>query len=292
MNLPLNEWSVELRDESFIGNDSWNRFESLVKILTEECDVQKILFTKDDLSILNGEIFALQSRTARQRLLTFSDKYFERYYNYPIEDEFICPDEYTLDKKAVLLTMAYKENIPSVSILYDDTFSCNSFKACCYNVQKGKVSTVVLQNLHIGNWEEYEEFFFIGVPSSGLNPRFSPIWNLGRTRKFCEALPSLDGLSKEEKNSIFISEGSYVANLNGWVEDRRLSSINSKALNKIRHVFRPVKFKHQDAAYLSIDIEKRAFELLDRKGRHVMEISYLGDKTSGYKPNHDIILKG
>lgn len=291
MNLPLNEWSVVLRGESIIGNDSWNRFESFVKILTEECDVRKILFTKDDLSILKGEIFAIQSRTERQRLVTFFDRYLEKHYDYPIEDEFICQNEYTKEGKSVLLTMAYKEKIPLVSILYDNTFLCNSFKAYYYNVQKSKGSTVFLQNLHINNWQDYKNFFFIGVPSRDLNPQSNPIWNLERTKKYCEALSGLEGLSKEEKNSMFIREGSHIANLNGWVEDKRLSSINSKAINRIRHVFRPVKFKHQDAAYLSLDLEKRAFELLDRKGKHIMEISYLGDKTSGYKPNHDIILR-
>lgn len=291
MILPLNEWAVALRPKTLIGNEPWNGFIKLVKTLADTYDVQKILFTKNDVSVFFEEVLTLQSKTEKLRMTTFFNKYIEKYTEPCFSEEYIYKEEATKENMALLLTIAYNRNIPTVSILYDMTFACNTFNAYLYNIQKERKNIVVLKNIHTENLEEYKDFFFTGIPSRELNPQLAPIWNRDRTKKYCDSLPSLKGMSKEEKNSLFIQEATHVARLNGWIEDRYLSKINSTFHNKIRHVFRPVKFKNQDAAYLSIDLEKRAFELLNHRGKHLREISYLGEETSGYKPNHDIILK-
>ncbi len=290
MKLPLNEWAAAIRSETFIGNEPWNEFEQLVKTLANEYDIQKILFTKSDASDLQKEFYALQSRTEQQRMKTFYDKYIEKYTVSSFSDEYICREVKMKESVAVLLTVAYSEKVPTVSILYDDAFACDSFKACLFDSRKEKGKTVILKNLHIENLEIYKEFFLTGIPPRELNPQSNPIWNVEKTKKYYDTLPSLIGLSKEEKNYLFIQEGTHVARLNGWEKDKNLSEINSTS-QKMRHVFRPKKFKDKDAAFLSIDFEKRAFELLNHRGKHLGEISYLGEKNTGPKPNHDIKLK-
>lgn len=289
MNLPLNEWAVAIRPGNITGNEPWNGFVELTKILVDQYDVQKILFTKSDAADFRKEVFALQSKTERERLLTFFDKYIGKYTEPCPVEEYICQEEGKKDNGAVLLTMAYNENLPIVSILYDNTFACDAVKACLYNRRKEKVTVVNLKNLYAGNLERYNDFFFTGIPPRKVKPQSEPIWNLERTKMYCDTLPSLAGLSKNEKTSRFVQEGTHVAQLNGWVKDKKLSEINSTP-QKMRHVFRPEKFRDNEAAYLSIDLEKRAFELLDHRGRHLREISYLGEKNTGYKPNHDIRL--
>ena len=178
----------------------------------------------------------------------------------------------------------------SASIVYDNCFACDSFDAYLHNSDKNKGKNVSVKNLHIGNVERYGDDLLTGVPDRSIDPISNPIWNIDKTKRYCESLSEFSMLSRGEKIVRLKQEGTFVARLNGWIEDKMLSSINSND-EKIRRIFRPIKFKHSEAAFLSIDFEKQAFELLDHRGKHLREISYLGDVNTGYKRGHDIKLK-
>lgn len=290
MELPLNEWDVALRPGAFMSCKAWYDFMELMDILAKEYDVQKVLFPKNEASILHGEIFELQPKNLCQKIKRFYDKFVKKHTDSSEYNEYICRDENSKENIAMLLTLAYTEDKPTISIVYDNLFACDSFDAYLHNSDRNKGKNVSIKNLHLGNVERYRDDLLTGVPDQSINPIFNPIWNIEKTKKYCDSLPDFSSLSIGERIVRLKIEGTFVARLNGWIEDERLSSINSSN-EKIRRIFRPIKFKHSEAAFLSIDFEKQAFELLNHRGKHISEISFLGRVNSGYKSGHDIKLK-
>ena len=290
MELPLNEWDVALRPGAFMSCKPWHDFMALMDILAKEYDVQKVLFPQNEASILRREIYELQSDNLRQRVKYFYSRFVKKHTDSPEYNEYICRDEKSKEDIAMLLTLAYTEDKPTISIVYDNCFACDSFDAYLHNSDKNKGKNVSVKNLHIGNVEVYKDDLLTGVPDRNVDPISNPIWNIEKTKRYCESLPEFSMLSRGEKIVRLKQEGTFVARLNGWIEDEYLSPINSND-EKIRRIFRPIKFKHSEAAFLSIDFEKQAFELLDHRGKHLREISYLGDVNTGYKRGHDIKLK-
>lgn len=290
MELPLNEWDVALRPGTFMSCKSWNDFMALMNILADKYDVRKVLFPKNEASILHGEIYELQQKNLRQRIITFYDKFINKHTDSSEYNEYICRDEKSKDDIAMLLTLAYTEDKPTISIVYDNLYACDSFDAYLHNSDKNKGKNVSVKNLHIGNIEVYRDDLLTGVPDRSVDPISNPIWNIEKTKKYCDSLPDFSTLSRGERIVRLKQEGTFVARLNGWIEDERLSSINSSD-EKIRCIFKPNKFRHSDAAFLSIDFEKQAFELLDHRGKHIREISYLGKVNTEFKRGHDIKLK-
>lgn len=290
MELPLNEWDVALRSGSFLSCKSWHEFMALMNKLADEYDVQKVLFPQNEASILHKEIHELKSENVRLKIKIFYNKFVKKHADSSKSNEYICRDENSKEDIAVLLTLAYTKNMPAVSIVYDNSFICDSFAAYLHNSEKNKGKDVSVKNLHIGNVEIYRDDFLTGVPERSVNPISNPIWNIEKTKRYCESLPDFSKLPRGERIVRLKQEGTFVARLNGWIEDERLSSINS-GREKIRRIFKPVKFRYSEAAFLSIDFEKQAFELLDHRGKHIREISFLGKVNTGFKRGHDIKLK-
>lgn len=80
---------------------------------------------------------------------------------------------------------------------------------------------------------------------------------------------------RNEKVALFRTYGKDVAELNFYKKKQNLSQINSNS-NQIRDIY-----ESQNTAgnkiYLSIDIEKGAFEVCNYRGHHLREILFNGD---------------
>lgn len=95
--------------------------------------------------------------------------------------------------------------------------------------------------------------------------------------------------ARNEKVALFRTFGKDIAELNFYKKNQNLSQINSNP-NQIRDIY-----ESQNSAgnkiYLSIDIEKGAFEVCDFRGRHLKEILFNGHFNSGAQANHSIKLQ-
>lgn len=288
MKLPLNEWTVAEWEAPILGNVAWDEFVVLVDEMTEKSCCQKILVPVSFSSTLKREIFTLDSKERILKYRLFVDKRIERCEHELSNDRYICKDE-TGSNPSILLTIANNENLPVVSITFTAEYRCDSFEAYSFS-GLGKGRLVKIQNLYFGNRENYWDELSIGRPGRDINPIERPIWNEARTRVYVNTLIDLTRVEPGEKKAHLLTEGREIARMNGWVEDDILSAINSGP-DKIRHIFRPTKFRHCDSAFLSIDFEKRAFELHDHKGKHLGEYSYLGVKREDGRADHNIKLK-
>ncbi len=87
------------------------------------------------------------------------------------------------------------------------------------------------------------------------------------------------------KRGLFFDTGTEIAEMNGWVHDKRVSRINST-----HHRKRKVFVARNPTAYLSIDFMHGAFELHDRDGIHIGEYNFTGvNLNSTYNDNsHNI----
>lgn len=290
MKLPLNELSILEREDSFLANEAWTDFTSLIETLAKEYDVRKVLFLKTDASKLNEEIHSLTNDNQRLLCKSFYDKYIEKYTEECDYEQYICKSGYDKDM-CLLLSFAYHKNRPAISIKYKETYNCDIFQASLLNQKNNRRVFVCVNNLHSGNVDKYEDFFFTGIPSKDIDPIKNPIWNKEKTEKFIATLPDIKTMDKGEQKAHLLAEGKKVALLNGWIEDENLSTINSKATGRMRRVFYPEKFYLSDKAFLSIDFEKRAFELHNHRGKHICEILYDGKINAKSKDRHDIILR-
>ncbi len=287
MKLPLNEWAVAEWKTPILADKAWNEFVELVNELTEKSCCQKILVPVSFASTLNREIFALDSMVVKMRYKSFVDKRVERCCDELPNDRYICQGESGYNP-SILLTIANNEKLPVVSITFTDEYRCDSLEAYSFS-GLGKGRLVTIHNLYFGNRDSYWDELSIGRPGRDVNPAVNPIWDKEGTKAYVDSLIDLTEVEPGEKKAHLLIEGRRIARLNGWVEDKKLSTINSGP-DRMRHVFRPAKFRHCDSAFLSIDFEKRAFELHDYKGRHLGEYSYLGEERHGREANHDIKL--
>jgi hypothetical protein len=83
--------------------------------------------------------------------------------------------------------------------------------------------------------------------------------------------------------------GEKVAELNQYSYEKRLSKLNTTA-NHIRQIYASNNPKGKKT-YLSIDVEKGAFEVCDYQGVHQREILFNGEENGGQELDHSIRLK-
>ena len=101
MELPLNEWDVALRPGAFTSCKSWHDFVELMDTLANEYDVQKVLFPKDEASILHKEIHELKPDNVRLKIKCFYDRFVKKHTDSSQYKEYICRDEKAKDDIAL-----------------------------------------------------------------------------------------------------------------------------------------------------------------------------------------------
>lgn len=81
--------------------------------------------------------------------------------------------------------------------------------------------------------------------------------------------------------------GKLIAELNGYIYEAHISSINRKG-----GVLRDIFYNNEQQKYISIDITHGRFEVLDNSGKHVNEIDFYGNitKKRDRSGKHNILL--
>ncbi|WP_342331742.1 hypothetical protein [Pedobacter sp. FW305-3-2-15-E-R2A2] len=97
------------------------------------------------------------------------------------------------------------------------------------------------------------------------------------------------GLSEREKLAEARTMGKRVAVLNHYRFDKELSRLNTDSKHK-RDIY-VSNNKQGRKWYLSVDVEKGAFEVCDHNGAHTKEILFNGKKNGEQKSDHSIKLK-
>ncbi len=87
----------------------------------------------------------------------------------------------------------------------------------------------------------------------------------------------------------FLEMGRHVAELNFYEKDEELTAIN-RSKSRIRHIYESKNISGKKR-YLSIDVEKGAFEVCDERGVHIEEMLFNEKRNSGQKLDHSIKLK-
>jgi hypothetical protein len=122
------------------------------------------------------------------------------------------------------------------------------------------------------------------LPNSNFSTRFIASNNWPATLQSILAGPP------GQKAAQIAEFAATIAAVNGYVEERKLSTMNQKATGGLRQIFS--LGEHEKTLYVSTDFEKGAFEVCGEMGKHLGEWSFAGIKqgdadTSG---SHDIIL--
>ncbi len=125
------------------------------------------------------------------------------------------------------------------------------------------------------------------------NPIVDPIWNKSTSNTIATINFPQSISQKIDKKAELFRVGTIVAEMNGWVFDKKISAIN-KNDGQLRFIFRSNNSKR--TYYLSIDFENTygAFELHDHNGSHLGEIDFLGTHPPRHqdgKGYHDIKIK-
>jgi hypothetical protein len=122
-------------------------------------------------------------------------------------------------------------------------------------------------------------------PNSNFATRFIANGNWPATLQAILAGPPAEKLAK------IGGLATKVASVNGYVDERKLSTINQKASGSRRQIFSFGELK--ESLYLSTDFEKGAFELCNHAGRHMGEWSFSGIQRgdADESGSHDIIFK-
>lgn len=178
---------------------------------------------------------------------------------------------------------------PVISITFDDSYVKEKLRGWLKLAEKKEVIEVSVNNIFSGSAKNLA--LITDLTQCRLkNPQEEPLWNQSVVQEVLKGIDFING-SKEEKKKLYITYGRKVAQLNGWIYNHRLSTMNSTD-KKIRIVFDSRRlFTGYKISYLSIDLEgpDLCFELCDRHGYHLGEVDRYG-VVSEPKQHHNLIV--
>lgn len=178
---------------------------------------------------------------------------------------------------------------PVISITFDDSYVKEKLRGWLKLAEKKEVIEVSVNNIFSGSAKNLA--LITDLTQCRLkNPQEEPLWNQSVVQEVLKGIDFING-SKEEKKKLYFTYGRKVAQLNGWIYNHRLSTMNSTD-KKIRIVFDSRRlFTGYKISYLSIDLEgpDLCFELCDRRGYHLGEVDRYG-VVSEPKQHHNLIV--
>ena len=170
---------------------------------------------------------------------------------------------------------AAENGAPVVSITFDDHYAQEKLEGWLKLAEKDAVKAAV-NNIFSGSANNLS-FITDLTQCRFKNPQQAPLWNQGVVQEILNGVDFISG-TKEEKRQRFIDYGRKVAEFNGWIYNRRVSTLNTTAQKK-RIVFDSQRlFTGYAISYLCIDLEgpDLCFELCDKHGNHLGEVDRNG----------------
>lgn len=142
---------------------------------------------------------------------------------------------------------------PVISITFDDCYAKERLNGWLKLAEKKEVIEVGVNNIFSGSAKNLT--FITDLTQCRLkNPQKEPLWNQSVVQEVLKGVDFISG-SKDEKRERFTTYGRKVAECNGWIYNRRVSTLNTK-INKKRIVFDSQRlFTGYAICYLCIDLE-------------------------------------
>lgn len=195
---------------------------------------------------------------------------------------------------------AHNKDVPVVSFRTHQRFDADDFDIVSRyldvdEVEKSNISNLAnLSNRYHFNTHNdllQEKMLFQAEIDGRWNAIINPLRFTARMAQFLQDTnyeEKANGQGDENfKMGLFFKIGTYIAEMNGWIYDRRMSRINSTK-NKKRKVF----YARNPTAFLSIDFMHGTFELHDRFGTHITEYNFNGVnlETTYNDRSHDLYI--
>ena len=184
--------------------------------------------------------------------------------------------------------MAAKTKSRTLSFSFDGVYARDSIEGWI-QTSEGKNHDRV-DNVYEVRPEIYRDFVDLRQCEK-INPKETPLWNVDMVSKVLDGIDFVN-VNNKQRQSMLIHYGQLVAELNGWRYNPTISMLNRDS-DHLRYVFdSEVWFTSSPVAYLSLDMEgpDLAFELCDKRGRHLGEYSWNGTHKQP-KNNHGIKVK-
>lgn len=195
------------------------------------------------------------------------------------------------EQASEFLAKACYWEVPVISFL-----TAEKWKKCTLELQCLSDSDIEIKSLkNLGCFQHFEEHkeYLIEIiqreyEDCKWNSRETPFRRKGLCQNYLKSLQyknRLQACDKKTKMAMFLEVGTYIAILNGWIYEKRLSELNSTKDIK-RRIFKG----GNPTCYLSIDVMHGCFEFLDRQGKHITEYNFEAeDQNKHYKDgSHDI----
>jgi hypothetical protein len=197
--------------------------------------------------------------------------------------------EKSFSETSKALALASLTNIPSISFSYYPQFNVDSIKGFIGG-KADHEECEVKPNFYKEDSNNYALLSTFFIPPKE-DPLKNPLWNIKSSNYYMQKIrfsETIQGKDKNEQRQMLIAHGRVIAEMNGWTYSEALSKRNSTN-GKKRKIFISLGFKNQNA-YLCIDLRHPDlhFELCNKRGHHVGEFSWNGEKLHDSQENHDI----
>jgi hypothetical protein len=277
--------TIYLNDLSLAGGqgllEDWDKFNAFNDLIDELIRIGQVSLVapKDLWSMpLGGVDVAAKAKIGGTPLPTDKGNFVQQVYRKFIpktQGEPLFSETKDMAVASSSVGEAAENGAPVVSITFDDHYAQEKLDGWL----KLAGEDAVKKNVNNIFTESAKNLTFITdlTQCRQKNPQKEPLWNQSVVQKLLKGVDFING-SKEEKRQRFIDYGRKVAESNGWVYNRRISSLNSDNQKK-RIVFDSERlFTGYAISYLSIDLEgpDLCFELCDKRGCHLGEVDRNG----------------
>lgn len=293
MKVYLNEWSLESTNGVYDNMDAIKAFDKLVGELIQKCALE--IFAPVNLwqLPLAGCNLTTSATTHPNdnSLPTEVIRYLRTIYSkmYPRTDGFpLFSEKQNMSVPSSSVGKASEEVMPVVSFTFNGYYAKDSIEGWYQKEGKDPVEGRVT-NIYEQKAENYRCLADL-TEGRHKNPLTSPLWN---TELVGALLDGVDFVNVDNKvrQSMLITYGEKVAEMNGWRYDERVSKLNQNP-GQLRYIFSSDNFVDYAPAYLSLDMEgpHLGFELCDKRGNHQGEYSWNGNHKDP-KGHHGIRVK-
>lgn len=229
----------------------------------------------------------------KQQLAAFT-KYFKKLQTLDKLDDIQHGFE-TTDGCSYLLARCVQERLSCISFAFRKLYETDKIEG---KYKEGKnISDESIKNIYAAEniTDDFLPFIVSKTGALHRKPLEEPLWNVPEAKEYRKKVGFTSQLildNPADKIRILTRIASAIAQINGWVKDENVSSLNSNS-GQIREIF-VSKYFSETNCYMSIDFEKPEvyFELHNSRGRHQGQIKWDGtdrgdaDKTG----HHDIVV--